>query len=134
MHTAPAHLVDLITPWVSLTCFAILTAAAFLHWGRTRHWCLLALATGSLLAVLAMFGMQITVTVLSGQWRDLDALGFATSVLRIWQWFMVAGVVIAAAGGIGAINWAMKLRQQLKSIDANAGRPQSGPPPDGFRS
>ena len=113
--SVPAHLgfVDWFGPWLSLACFVILFLAAFLHWRRTRHWCLLALAIGSFLAALSNLATRITLGILLiGRWHDYGAMMFVTGLLRIWPWFAVAGAAIAAVGGIGAVRWAIRLTQR----------------------
>lgn len=112
IQTAPVHLVDRLTPWLYLVCLAILCTAALLHWRRTRHWCLLALAIGSFLATFASLATQITLAVVMGHGLDLSPIEFALRLARIWQWFMLAGIAIAAVGGIGAIHWALWPRQR----------------------
>lgn len=99
-------------PWLYVACLAILVVAATLHWRRTRHWCLLALATGSLLVALANVAIQIGVDILLTLLPDSETITFGTILFDISQWFMAAGAVIAAAGGIGAIHWAIRLKQR----------------------
>ena len=48
-----------IMRWLPALTLVILFAAAFLHWRRTRHWCLLTLAIAVLLMALGDIGMQI---------------------------------------------------------------------------
>jgi hypothetical protein len=91
----------------------ILVAAALIHWHRTRHWCLLALATGSLLVALSATAMQIVVSF------HMRTLTFGAVVVFdpilvlacIW-WLRAFGEVVAGVGGIGAIHWAIKLRRR----------------------
>jgi hypothetical protein len=98
-----------------LVCVAILFAAAFLHWQRTRHWCLLALTTGSLLAALGIIASLIhrilpvetlVETLPSG------ALRIDTTLLTVSGWLLTTGVIIGTVGGTGAIRWAIRLRQR----------------------
>jgi len=112
--------------WPLLVCVVNLFAAAFLHWQRTRHWCLLALATGSFSAALGttallihrMLALEMFVKTLpSGEVR-ID-----TTLLTIGEWLIVSGLVIGTVGGIGAIRWAIRLRQRPKEIAANTGQP-----------
>jgi hypothetical protein len=98
-------------PWLFAVCLAILLVAAFLHWQRTRHWCLLTLATGSLLVMAGHIAVQIT-----GKFLRPDVVlpsgtvEFDVSLITTLTWFIVAGTVFAVVGGIGAIQWAIRLR------------------------
>ena len=115
-------------PGLSTVCVAILFVAAFLHWQRTRHWSLLVLATGSLLIGLCTLS---TLALLSGWWEALGAPGwFFTSLVRIMPWLAACAHVIGAVGGIGAIHWAIRLRQRPTSVAANTGQPQRPPSAD----
>jgi hypothetical protein len=128
-YTAPANLVHRFMPWLFLACSVILLAAAFLHWQRTRHWSLLALATGSLLTALS----AVSSLALTTAWilAALDAPSRVTTFLfTIVPWLLVFGLVIAAVGGIGAIHWAIRLEQRHTSLAANTGQPQSPPSAD----
>jgi hypothetical protein len=121
-YTAPFSLAQRFVFWLSPAYLAILLAAAFLHWQRTRHWSLLALATGSLLLAL---GAISTLALLRG-W--LGALGapywFVTNLVNISPWLTASAQVIAAVGGIGAIHWAIGLRKRHTALATNTGQPQ----------
>ena len=114
-HTAPLSLWQRLMPWPSLVCLVILSAAAFLHWQRSRHWCLLALATGSLLAAL---GVLVTLLILMRllhvpvETLPSGAVKIDTSLHRISEWLAACGLIIGTVGGIGAICWAIKLRRR----------------------
>jgi hypothetical protein len=101
--------VQMAVPWLFAVCLVILTAAALLHWQRTRHWCLLTLATGSLLVALGITAMQIA---LRQQVLPSGTIRINTSLLWIGVRSEAAGVVVLAVGGVGAILWAMRLRQR----------------------
>lgn len=107
------YLIHHLMPWLDVACLIILLTAAFLHWQRTRHWCLLAMAIGSLLMALGAIAMQIDrlqwypeVKLASG------AVKLNTSLLTPLMWVVASGVVVAAVGGIGAIHWAITLRRR----------------------
>ena len=72
------------------------------------HWCLLALASGSLL--LAWYGCQATRDdeITPVERLASGALRIDTSSLRIWSWLVACGFVVIAVGGIGAIHWAIE--------------------------
>jgi tetratricopeptide (TPR) repeat protein len=71
-------------PWLEIVCLATLAAAAFLHWQRTRHWCLLTLAAGFLLMTVAGTAAQITQRLLRpGVVLPSGAVRFDTSLLTI---------------------------------------------------
>jgi len=96
--------VMLFMPWLYAVCLVILLVAAFLHWQRTRHWCLLTLATGSFLVTAAIVGQQVLrdfVVLPSG------AIQIDTSLRMIWDLLIVAGVVVAIVGGVGTTHWAI---------------------------
>jgi len=117
VHTVPLSFGQRLTPWLSLACLAILFAAAFLHWQRTRHWCLLALATGSLLLALgATVTLAIQLQVLHVPVEPLPsgAVRFDTSLLTMSTCLVASGVIIGTVGGIDAIQLAIRLRQPHK--------------------
>jgi hypothetical protein len=125
----PAHtsLVQVFfLPWLSLACSTILLGAAFLHWQRTRHWSLLALATGSLLTALN------TISSLAVMHAELlgGPSSFVRSLAKMLPWLVAFGLAIAAAGGVGAIRWAIRLRHGQISVAANTGQPQAPPSVD----
>ena len=118
-HTAPlsysSYIVVRFVPWLMAACLVILVVAAFFHWKRTRHWCLLALAIGALLAAAGVIAGQIIPTLmllclLSA--KSVEAFRLYTNMSTIWSVMSASGVAVALVGGIGAIHWAMKLRQQ----------------------
>ena len=101
--------------WTQLVCLIILIAAAFLHWQRTRHWCLLALAIGSLLMTLGAISVEV-IQELTNRTRPVTLASGAIEYkfvmrLTIWWWVEASGAAVAAVGGIGAIHWAIKLRR-----------------------
>ena len=104
------YLVHRFMPWLDVVCLVILLAAAFLHWQRTRHWCLLALATGSLLMAVGAIASQIAQMQLRPEKLASGAVRVDASLLTVWMWVVASGVVVAAVGGIGAIHWAVRLR------------------------
>ena len=122
-YTTSASLVQICLPWLSLACSAILLGAAFLHWQRTRHWSLLALATGSLLTAIS----AISSLALIHAWPLGAPSSFSRSLAKMLPWLVAFGLVIAALGGIGAIHWAIRLRHRHTSVAANTGHPL-GPP------
>ena len=108
----PASLAVRLLPWLWLVCAAILLAAAVLHWRRTRHRCLLALAAASLLGVLGtaaglVFRMHPAVEQLPS-----GAIRIDTSLATAGEWLMISGLIIGAVGGIAAIHWALMLRRR----------------------
>lgn len=109
VHTAPAHLAQRFMPWLTLACLAILFAAAFLHWLRTRHWCLLALATGSLVAALANIAMQITVATQIGSDRISICDAASNLVVGRSVWFRHRGC---------RRDWSNPLGDQAKATQA----------------
>ena len=104
------YLVHRFLPWLDVVCLVILLAAAYFHWQRTRHWCLLAMAVGSLLmalgAIAARIELRPPVKLASG------AVKVDASLLTISMWVVASGVVVVAMGGIGAIHWAIRLRRR----------------------
>jgi hypothetical protein len=106
--TAPVSFIYRLIPWLEVVCLIMLLAAASLHWRRTRHWCLLALATGALLMAMGAIAMQIAQMLASG------AMSFDKSLRTIPMWVVASGVVVAAVGGVGAVHWAIRLRRDSK--------------------
>ena len=89
-------------PWSQEVCLVILIAAALVHWQRTRHWCLPALATSAILVALSALANKIAWmypdhTLASGAVYGNESL-LLTSV-----WLQVFSQVVAVVGGIGAI-------------------------------
>jgi len=127
--SVPVSFVNRCLPSLDAVCCVILFVAAFLHWHRTRHWSLLVLATGSLVTALS----AICSLVIFSTWL-LTALSAPPAFIRILlamlPWFLVFGLVVAAIGGIGAIHWAISLREPHTSAAANTGQPQSPPTAD----
>jgi len=117
------HYVVRFLPWLQPVCLAIFIAAALLHWQRTRHWCLLALATGSLLVALGAIAGQMAWMYPDGQLASGAVKGNA-SLLTIAMWLSTCSMVVAAVGGIGAIHWAIKLRRppEARIVDPTFGQ------------
>jgi len=109
--------------WMPLLCEVILFAAAFLHWRRTRHWCLLALAIGVLLMTLGAIGMRIMELQAHPVKHASGTVTFKVELLRLWMWLTASGAVVAAVGGVGAIHWAIKLRRppEARIVDSTFG-------------
>jgi hypothetical protein len=133
IHSFPAGFAAVYTPWLILGCGAILSAAALIHWQRSRHWCLLALAMGALLSAIGAlaqlaFRVNLSMTELPSGDIRLD-----TTLLSIGVWLLISGLVVGATGGIGAIHWGLRLRRRTE-IAANAPQPQSGSPLGGSGS
>lgn len=101
-------------PWLQTVCLAVFIVAALLHWQRTRHWCLLALATGTLLMALGTIAGQLAWMYPDGKLASGAVKGNA-SLVTISMWLSTSSMVVAAAGGIGAIHWAIKLRRPLEA-------------------
>jgi hypothetical protein len=101
-----------VVPWLSAGCGAILAVAALLHWQRTRHWCLLTMAVGAILMILAGLAMQITMMQVTPVVLPSGAMKLDARWLTVWQWLVVFGEIIVAIGGLGAIKWAIGLRQR----------------------
>jgi hypothetical protein len=117
VHTAPLNFGQRLMPWLSVVCLAILFAAAFLHWQRTRHWCLLALATGSFLLTLGAtvtLAIQMQLLHVPVETLPSGAVRIDTSLLTISTCLVASGVIIGTMGGIGAIRLAIRLRQRRK--------------------
>jgi C4-dicarboxylate transporter len=111
--TTPVSVVYRLLPWLDVVCLVILVVAALAHWQRTRHWCLLALATGSVLMAVGAIASQLV----QMQLRPVEKLAsgavrFDTSLLTTLMWVVASGVVVAAVGGIGAIHLAIKLKRE----------------------
>jgi amino acid permease len=115
VYTKPViHSVSLsiyIAPWLGMVCFAALFAAALMHWQRTRHCCLLVLATAALLATLNAVARHI-VFVLPGLILDSGTGKFDQRVLTALNWLPLVPIAVAAFGGIGAIHWAIQLKRR----------------------
>lgn len=92
-----AYAVPHVLPWLNLGCVLILVAAALLHWQRTRHWCLLTMASGALLIALSAIAMRIVPMKANRTMLLLSAVAL--------------GMVVVAVGGVGAIQWALRLRR-----------------------
>jgi hypothetical protein len=107
------YLVYHITPWLGPVCAIILAVAALLHWQRARHWCLLTMGAGALVAALGAITCRIVQMQLLRPMATLtsEAVKFNTSLVTIWMWVVALGAVVAAVGGIGAIHWAIALRR-----------------------
>jgi hypothetical protein len=91
--------------WLGLICLLLFVVAAFLHWQRTRHWCLLALAIASFLAALGAIAPEIGMTSTGGSLhgsRSLIAIGALADLFSL---------ALATVGGIGAVHWAIRLRR-----------------------
>jgi hypothetical protein len=111
--SAPVYLAYRILPWVAVVCLGILVVAAVLHWQRTRHWCLLAMASGALLmAVCAVASRIVQMQLRPEAQLASGAVRFDTRLLASLTWLAVSGEVIAAVGGVGAIYWAISLRRR----------------------
>jgi hypothetical protein len=89
----------------------ILLAAALLHWQRTRHWCLLAMAIGAFLIAVGATGIQIIQPQIHPEKLASGAVAYNIRPLIIWMSLQTAGAGVAAMGGIGAIHWAIQLRR-----------------------
>ncbi len=118
-HTAPlsysSYIVVRFVPWLLAACLVILVVAAFLHWKRTRHWCLLTLGLGALLAVAGIIAGQIIPMLMLlclHAAESVETIRLYTNMSMIWSALSALGAAVALVGGIGAIHWAMKLRRQ----------------------
>ena len=118
---AAAYVERFFMTWMPLLSEVILFVAAVLHWRRTRHWCLFALAIGVLLVTLGAIGMQIMELQAHPVKHASGMVTFKVELLPLWM--EASGAVVAAVGGIGAIFWAIKLRRppEARSVDPTFG-------------
>ena len=107
----PMSLAVRLLPWLWLVCAAILFAAAVLHWRRTRHRCLLAMAAASLLGVLGTIAGLVSRMHPVVEQLPSGAIRIDTSLATAGQWLMMSGMIIGAVGGVAAIHWALTLRR-----------------------
>ncbi len=113
---AVLHLAErLLATWLPLACMLILIAAALLHWQRTRHWCLLALAIGALLVAAGATGVQIIQPQIHPEKLASGAITFNMRPLLFWIGLETAGKAVVAVGGISAILWAIQLRRPAEA-------------------
>jgi hypothetical protein len=100
--------------WLVPAFLLIFVIAAFLHWQRTRHWCLLAMAAGPLLMALGTIAARIGEMPIYGHTMEEIASGSVRPVqvlMTIATWASFCGFALAAVGALGAIHWAIKLRR-----------------------
>ena len=121
---AAIYLVErFVTTWLPVACMIILLVAALLHWQRTRHWSLLAMAIGALLIAVGATAVQIIQPQLRPEKRASGAVAFDVRPLMFWMSLETSGAGVAAVGGIGAVLWAIKLRRrpEARIIDPTFG-------------
>ena len=113
------YLAVMLMPWLFAAGLAVLVIAAFLHWQRTRHWSLLTLSIGALLAAAGVLAGKITQMLMLLRLHDVpsaEAIKHTTNLIAIWTCLLASGTVVAIVGGIGAIYWAIKLRQRREQM------------------
>ncbi len=109
--------------WLSVVCSGVLVIAAVLHWQRTRHWCLLALAAGSFLTGLG----AVSTLALANGWLAIASLNVISTLVRSLTWSAVFAQVVATVGGVGAIHWAFRQRRRSPSIGIDTDELQGTP-------
>ena len=119
IHSVPVDVAQRFLPWLFLACAIVLFAAASLHWRRTGHRYLLALASASLLVTVhaiasLIFRMAPPVTILPS-----GAIRIDTRLITLAEWSLVAGVVVGLVGGIEAIRWALRSGRHAEPSAAN---------------
>ena len=103
-----SYLMLMYLPWLYAACSLTLAIAAFLHWRRTRHWCLLVLSTGSLLVTGGLVAGQIThIVIFFGPHTNhvAEAIEFYANLQTIFACVSGFGALLALVGGVGAIFW-----------------------------
>jgi hypothetical protein len=105
----------LLLPWLGSACLAVFFVAAGLHWLRTRHWCLLALAVCSLLVSVGALASKLAMMFPDHPRETLPSgtvhIYLNAALHEISIWLNVFGMVAGIVGGIGAILLAIRLRR-----------------------
>jgi hypothetical protein len=96
--------------WLAPICMLIWLAAAFLHWQRNRHWCLLALSIALLLGTISTLTPYISMMIMSSG----GSVQTVESLFAISHWAQLFAVLVGGVGGIGAIHWAITLRPKRR--------------------
>ena len=74
------YITHLLGFWLIPIFLLILFTAAFLHWQRARHWCLLALAIGALLMALGTIAARVGEMPLHGHTVEAIASGLVQPI------------------------------------------------------
>jgi len=105
------YLPNVLGSWITPILFVILFAAAVIHWRRTRHWCLLALALSVLLTAGGIVARDVAMKPLIGHTAEEINSGSVRMnqiLFMIGGWLSICGDLAAVVGGIGAIIWAFR--------------------------
>jgi hypothetical protein len=101
----------MLTFFIPPLLMLLLFVAALLHWRRTRHWCLLALAIAPFLVGIGNVAGHVAQLPLRGHTiREMGSgsVRVSQSLMTVSQVLICCGLLVAAVGGIGAIIWALK--------------------------